>query len=51
MNFTANLLRLIAKADPPRRRQLELAFPEAVEAYEQWHADAPAAGTRQKEKP
>jgi hypothetical protein len=35
-NFTVQLLHLIAKADPDRKRQLAVAFPEAVAAYERW---------------
>ena len=34
--FTAHLLRLIAKADLNNRARLRLAYPEEVEAYEQW---------------
>ncbi len=35
-NFTAELLRLIAKADPINRARLRGAFPREVEAYEAW---------------
>jgi hypothetical protein len=35
-NFTAQLLRLIAKADLSNREKLRLGFPEVVEAYEKW---------------
>lgn len=38
--FTANLLRLIAKADTPHRERLRLAFPAEVEAFEKWQAGA-----------
>lgn len=34
--FTAELLRLIAKADNNNRELLRKAFPEEVAAYEQW---------------
>lgn len=34
--FTAQLLRLIAKADTWNRARLRLAFPEEVAAYERW---------------
>lgn len=34
--FSAELLRLIAKADVENREQLRVAFPDHVEAYEQW---------------
>jgi len=35
-NFTSDLLRLIAKADPENRSILRSAFPRAVEAYERF---------------
>lgn len=34
--FTAELLRLIAKADSNNRERLRSAFPEEVAAYEEW---------------
>lgn len=34
--FSSELLRLIAKADSSNRAKLRLAFPEHVEAYEEW---------------
>lgn len=34
--FTAQLLRLIAKADMQNRGRLRQAFPEEVELYERW---------------
>lgn len=34
--FTAQLLRLIAKADRENREKLRLGFPEEVAAYEEW---------------
>ena len=34
--FTAQLLRLIAKADSTNRMKLSVAFPEEVKAYEEW---------------
>ena len=34
--FTAQLLRLIAKADRLNRERLRIAFPEEVRAYEAW---------------
>ena len=40
-NFTAWLLRLIAKADPINREHLRRAFPEEVEAFEKWEAKPP----------
>lgn len=36
--FTAELLRLMAKADPDNRWRLGLGFPEVVKAYEDWMA-------------
>ena len=39
--FTAQLLRLIAKADMENRWRLRRGFPEEVEAYERWIAGAP----------
>ena len=35
--FSAELLRLIAKADLENRERLRLAFPDHVEAYEAWY--------------
>jgi hypothetical protein len=35
-NFTSQLLRLIAKADPGHLARIRRAYPEAVEAYEKW---------------
>jgi hypothetical protein len=35
-NFTTQLLRLIAKADPLNRERLRVAYPEAVAAWEKW---------------
>jgi hypothetical protein len=35
-NFTAELLRLISKADMNNREKLRRGFPEVVEAYEKW---------------
>jgi hypothetical protein len=35
--FSAQLLRLIAKADVENRARLRLAFPDHVEAFEAWH--------------
>lgn len=35
--FTAELLRLIAKADAENRNKLRLGFPEEVAAYEWWY--------------
>ena len=35
--FSARLLRLIAKADLENRARLRLAFPEHVQAYEEWY--------------
>lgn len=34
--FSAQLLRLIAKADLENREKIRSAFPEHVEAYERW---------------
>lgn len=34
--FSAQLIRLIAKADFENRARLRLAFPDHVEAYEKW---------------
>ena len=34
--FSAQLLRLIAKADYNNRERLRTAFPEHVQAYEDW---------------
>jgi hypothetical protein len=34
--FTAQLLRLISKADRQSRESLRKGFPEEVEAYEKW---------------
>lgn len=34
--FSAELMRLIAKADRENRERLRLAFPDHVEAYERW---------------
>ena len=34
--FSAQLLRLISHADKENREKLRLAFPEVVEAYEDW---------------
>ena len=34
--FTAQLLRLIAKADNINRERLRVGFPEEVKAYESW---------------
>lgn len=36
--FTAELLRLCAKADNHNRARLRLAFPEHVALYEEWYA-------------
>lgn len=35
--FSAHLIRLIAKADGGNRERLRLAFPDAVEAFEDWY--------------
>jgi hypothetical protein len=35
--FTAQLLRLIAKADDSNRDRLRAGFPAEVEAYERWY--------------
>lgn len=35
--FTADLLRLIAKADATNRSKLRVMFPEEVAAYERWY--------------
>lgn len=35
--FTAQLLRLISKADISNRERLRLGFPEEVAAFERWH--------------
>lgn len=35
--FSAELLRLIAKADSANREKLRLAFPDAVKAWEDWY--------------
>jgi len=35
--FTAQLLRLVAKADDENRNKLHLAFPEVVDAYFDWY--------------
>jgi hypothetical protein len=35
--FSAELLRLIAKADPDNRAKLRLGFPEHVQAYLVWY--------------
>lgn len=39
--FTANLLRLIAKADFENKAKLRLGFPDVVQAYDTWveHGD------------
>ena len=38
--FTAELIRLVAKADESNRSRLRLAFPVEVRAYEAWfHGD------------
>lgn len=34
--FSAELVRLIAKADKENRERLRIAFPDHVEAYERW---------------
>jgi len=34
--FTAQLLRLCAKADPRNLEKIRLGFPEVVEAFEKW---------------
>lgn len=34
--FSCHLLRLIARADQNNRERLRLAFPQAVESYEEW---------------
>jgi hypothetical protein len=36
--FTAKLLRLIAEADVENRGRISIAFPEEVQAYENWYA-------------
>lgn len=36
--FTAQLLRLIAKADRTNRERIRKGFPAEVEAYEKWDA-------------
>lgn len=47
--FSAQLLRLIAKADAGNRERLRIAFPEAVNVFEDWYyrrgAYAPANDT------
>ena len=42
--FTAQLLRLVAKADTTNRGRLHEAFPEVVDAYLEWyyHVEVPA---------
>jgi hypothetical protein len=35
-NFTSQLLRLIAKADPSHRARIRRVYPEVVDAYEKW---------------
>ena len=35
--FSAYLIRLVAKADPSNRARIRVAFPEHVEAYEDWY--------------
>lgn len=35
--FTAQLIRLVAKADVINRARLAKAFPEEVEAYKKWY--------------
>lgn len=35
--FSAQLLRLIAKADSTNRAKIRLAFPDHVEAFEDWY--------------
>ena len=44
--FTAQLLRLVAKADTANRGRLHEAFPEVVDAYLEWyyHVEVPATG-------
>jgi hypothetical protein len=37
-HFTAELIRLVAKADPGNRARLRRAFPHVVQAYEWWMA-------------
>lgn len=37
--FTADLLRLMARAAPDHREALRRAFPEVFAAYEEWQAD------------
>jgi hypothetical protein len=39
-NFTTMLLRLIAKSDPHNRERIRLAYPEAVDAWEQWQRNS-----------
>jgi hypothetical protein len=41
-SFTGLLLDLIAKADPPNRRRLGIAFPETVATWAIWMATEPA---------
>jgi len=35
-NWSAQMLRLIAKSDPAHRAAIRLVFPSHVEAYEKW---------------
>jgi hypothetical protein len=41
--FSAQLLRLIARADRPNRERLRTAFPEEVAAWEEWYGAAEPA--------
>ena len=40
--FTAQLLRLVAKADIHNRGRLHEAFPEVVDAYLEWYYGVPS---------
>ena len=37
VNFTAQLIRLIAKADPDNRHKLGQGFPVEVSVFDEWH--------------
>ena len=41
-NFTAQLYRLIAKADPFNRERIRRGFPDEVRAFEKWEREAGA---------